>query len=246
MGKLLPKVLYGFLALILIGVFSTPFSIPEAESAAHINGNGIDPSSIPEVYVTTAGPTAVSTDGTWFEFSTSGITITQGCSPADPTAITCVASTGTPTTFVGPPAWTFTCPSGGCALTVTDAFLNGDQFNVFDNTILIGTTSIPGIGGACGPNSTDPEDCLLDPNSSSGVFPLGPGAHSITIFETTGTFGAGAHYFKVQLPIVVGGTNVSIDTSALLLAGVQSISMWMIPVVIAGVGIGVFVIKRRN
>jgi len=44
----------------------------------------------------------------------------------------------------------------------------------------------------------------------------------------------------------VGGFNVPINTSALLLAGVQSISMWMIPVVVAGIGIGVFVIKRRN
>jgi len=49
-----------------------------------------------------------------------------------------------------------------------------------------------------------------------------------------------------QQPPQVGGELVPIDTSALLLAGVQSISMWMIPVVIAGVGIGVFVIKRRN
>ncbi len=46
--------------------------------------------------------------------------------------------------------------------------------------------------------------------------------------------------------ITVGGTFVPIDQSALLLAGAQSISMWMIPVVIAGIGIGVFVIKRRN
>ena len=45
---------------------------------------------------------------------------------------------------------------------------------------------------------------------------------------------------------IIGGFNVPIDTSALLLAGVQSISMWMIPVLIAGIGIGVFVIKRRN
>jgi len=50
-----------------------------------------------------------------------------------------------------------------------------------------------------------------------------------------------------KLPIpVIGGSNVPINTSALLLAGVQSISMWLIPVVIAGVGIGVFVIKRRK
>ena len=44
----------------------------------------------------------------------------------------------------------------------------------------------------------------------------------------------------------VGGSMIPIDSTALLLAGVQSISMWMIPVVVAGVGIGVFVIIRRK
>jgi len=44
----------------------------------------------------------------------------------------------------------------------------------------------------------------------------------------------------------IGGTLVPIDTTALLLASVQSISMWMIPVVVAGIVIGVFVIKRRK
>ena len=48
--------------------------------------------------------------------------------------------------------------------------------------------------------------------------------------------------------IVIGGEMIPIDTTALLLASVQSISMWMIPVVVAGIGIaiGVFVIKRRK
>ncbi len=46
--------------------------------------------------------------------------------------------------------------------------------------------------------------------------------------------------------VPVGGTFIPIDQSALLLAGVQSVSMWMIPVILAGIGIGVFVIKRRN
>jgi hypothetical protein len=51
---------------------------------------------------------------------------------------------------------------------------------------------------------------------------------------------------KIIIGPVVGGFNIPIDTSSLLLAGVQSISMWMIPVVIAGVGIGIFVIKLRK
>jgi len=52
-----------------------------------------------------------------------------------------------------------------------------------------------------------------------------------------------------QFPTVdvkIGGTLIPIDTTTLLLAGVQSISMWMIPVVAAGVAIGIFVIKRRK
>jgi len=46
--------------------------------------------------------------------------------------------------------------------------------------------------------------------------------------------------------VAVGGSDVSISTTSLLLAGVQSVSMWMIPVVLAGVVIGVFVISKRK
>jgi hypothetical protein len=44
----------------------------------------------------------------------------------------------------------------------------------------------------------------------------------------------------------IGGEIIPIDQTALLLAGVQSVSMWMIPVVISGAGIGVFVIMRTR
>jgi len=46
--------------------------------------------------------------------------------------------------------------------------------------------------------------------------------------------------------VQIGGISIPIDQTALLLAGVQSISMWMIPVVISGIGIGMFLIKRRK
>jgi len=47
---------------------------------------------------------------------------------------------------------------------------------------------------------------------------------------------------------VIGGTLIPIDTTALLVAGVQSISMWMIPILVAAVGIGlaVFTLKRSR
>ena len=45
--------------------------------------------------------------------------------------------------------------------------------------------------------------------------------------------------------LAVGGTSLPINTTSLLLTG-ATIHVWMIPVVLAGIGIGIFVIKRRN
>jgi len=47
---------------------------------------------------------------------------------------------------------------------------------------------------------------------------------------------------KVQ---VVGGEFLPIDSTALLLAGTQSFS-WMIPLVLSGIGIGLFVVSRKS
>ncbi len=46
-------------------------------------------------------------------------------------------------------------------------------------------------------------------------------------------------------PLVVGGEFLPLETTALLLAGAQSFS-WMIPVVLSGIGIGLFVISRKS
>ncbi len=43
----------------------------------------------------------------------------------------------------------------------------------------------------------------------------------------------------------VGGESLSIDSSALILAGAQSFS-WMIPVVLSVLGIGLFVVSRKS
>ena len=43
---------------------------------------------------------------------------------------------------------------------------------------------------------------------------------------------------------VVGGESLSVDSTALILAGAQSFS-WMIPVVLSGIGIGLFVVSRK-
>ena len=48
------------------------------------------------------------------------------------------------------------------------------------------------------------------------------------------------------IPVPIGGTMIPIDSTALLLAGAQMNAAWLIPVVVAGIVIGVLVIKRRK
>ncbi|MGI0056936.1 MAG: hypothetical protein ACREAK_06125 [Nitrosarchaeum sp.] len=45
---------------------------------------------------------------------------------------------------------------------------------------------------------------------------------------------------------VVGGELIPIDTTSLLLAGVQMTASWLIPVIVAGAGIGLFVVSRKS
>jgi hypothetical protein len=83
--------------------------------------------------------------------------------------------------------WTFTLPTAG-TLTVLDLFQSFDQFEIFDNDISIGTTSVPIAGGTC---DSDFICARSDPSYSLGVFNLVAGPHSITGFQTRGIEGAG-------------------------------------------------------
>ena len=79
---------------------------------------------------------------------------------------------------------------------MTDAFLRGDVFNVYDFGALIGTTSAVAASGSCG---DDPMPCLADPLASSGVFALAKGAHSLEIKAAVSPYNAGAAYFRVDV-----------------------------------------------
>lgn len=129
------------------------------------------------------GPITVD-DPLWYEFSWSGLGAAGGCDA-------CTPSSGGNSQFADAPPWTFVGPA---VLTVTDAFLRGDQFEVFNNLVSLGFTSAPFGSGTCG---SDPVTCLADPSVSSGVFVLGPGAHSITINQLLNDF-SGAGYFRVD------------------------------------------------
>ncbi len=93
----------------------------------------------------------------------------------------------------------------------------------------------PGTGilfGASGGSNT--LDILLTIDTSTGIITeIGPtvsGLDAIAFIDD----------------LVIGGELLPIDQSALLLAGVQSISMWMIPVVLSVLGIGLFVVSRKS
>jgi hypothetical protein len=129
-----------------------------------------------------------------FSFEVAGQAVT-GCAPDDPNGAFCVASSGTPTSFLDAPAWTFLAPVSGAVLTVVDAFEAGDRFDVFDFGNLLGSTSatvtrpLPDCGD-------DPVVCLATVGMDVGIFNLAAGEHSLTLVASRST-GAGSAYLRV-------------------------------------------------
>jgi PEP-CTERM motif-containing protein len=144
-----------------------------------------------------------------FGFGDAGVAAT-GCDPADPSGSFCIPSSGTLTQFAPAPPWTFLAASGA-TLTVTDAFISGDRFEIFDFGASIGLTSAPAASGGvdCG---DDPVVCLATPGISNGAFALGAGPHAITIVPTLSPDGGGSAYFRVD-----GATAAVPEPTSLLL-----------------------------
>lgn len=123
-----------------------------------------------------------------------------------------VPSSGNNSTPAPDPAWTFTSTTG-VKLTVTDAFLEGDVFTIFDNNVALGSTVLVANTGIAS-GTSDPAVALTIAALSHGFFALDPGAHSITIEVAqlaTGSSG-GAAFFRTD-PC----TAVPVPPSALLL-----------------------------
>ena len=90
-----------------------------------------------------------------------------------------------PAFFSGPYTWTSSVP---VTFTVTDLFVVSDQFEVYDNGVLVMTTpAVPDWPAYASdpftspPYTTDPDVALASGYFSSGVISFGPGSHSITI-----------------------------------------------------------------
>lgn len=121
----------------------------------------------------------------WYEFMFGGAGTWAGaCSGL------CIPSSGGNSEEAGAAPWTFT---GGGELTVQDAFLSVDQFEIYDFGVYVGTTSTPTEGST---GISDPEVAALDSNYSRGVFSLAYGDHSIEIYQIAGVDGGG--YFRTD------------------------------------------------
>lgn len=171
-------------------------------AAARRCAQALRPSLAPALAMTlvlgllTAPPAALAgpiPSDTFLQFSFDGAVAVAGCAPNDALGGFCIPSSGTPTTFLDAPAWTFVAAVGGATLSVVDAFESGDAFQIFDFGVLVGSTSVP-IGGVdCG---DDPVACLAKPGMSMGVFALAAGAHSLSLVALNGS-GLGSGYLQV-------------------------------------------------
>ena len=154
----------------------------------------------------------------WLEFGfTEAGTPATGCDPADPAGPFCTPSSGTPSTFLDAPPWTFTASGAGATLRITDAFFSGDRFEIFDFGVSLGLTSLPALDVNCG---DDPVPCFANPAMSTGLFLLAAGNHSLTIIPTAALEGGGAGYFQVEgaAPVVPEPATLTLLATGLILS----------------------------
>jgi hypothetical protein len=109
--------------------------------------------------------------GTWQSFSFGG-----------------VGSSSDPETF------DFTAGPDGDILKITDAFLKGDRFEVFDFGTLLGSTSI--VPTSTDDTTSNPDLAFADLTYSKGTFFLAPGLRSISIRVLDSPFGSGGAFIR--------------------------------------------------
>ena len=94
------------------------------------------------------------------------------------------------------PTYEFTVASGEVHLTVTDAFLSGDRFDVTDFGSSIGLTSAPASSGV--QIGSDYDSAAAGADWSTRVWRLGPGSYSISGIAVASPFGSGGAALRVD------------------------------------------------
>jgi hypothetical protein len=133
-----------------------------------------------------ASATTITPDGSWLEFLFSAGGAATGCSGG------CVTTTNPVASDALAAPWTF---SGAATITVLDLFISGDTFELFDNLVSVGLSSVPTGDGSC---FNDIGCALADASYSRLVVDLGSGGHSLTINNVASAIPAGgAAVFRV-------------------------------------------------
>jgi len=160
-----------------------------------------------------------------------------------------------------------TCSTIGTPCTITEIIdATGDGVSPLDVAVGVATDSLGNVfvGGLASDNAfkiSTPGTCstigtpctiteIIDATGDGAGNAL-DGPNGIATDSSGNVFVAGEGFdnvFKLELDLPVGGTIIPIDTTALLVAGAQTISPWLILGVIIPVGIGlaVFTIKRSR
>jgi len=124
-------------------------------------------------------------------------------------------------------------PSSDISVPLSVILPPGDYALVFGSG-LFGAT---GLGGILTNNPETPE--------GSGSFFFFSGS-STTWINGGGIAEARFTVNGNAVGVAIGGEIIPLDTTALLLAGAQMNAAWMIPVVLSGIGIGLFVVYRKS
>jgi hypothetical protein len=129
-------------------------------------------------------------DGPWMKFlfpQGAGQDATGSCN-------NCYPDLTAPTVDLESPSWDFSL-AGMAEFRITDAFLRGDSFEVYDGGILKLTTPSVAQNVSCG---SDPAICYGLADVSWGLFTLGSGSHSLTIKTAASPYtGGGAAFFRI-------------------------------------------------
>ncbi len=156
-----------------------------------------------------------------------------------------------------------TCSTGGTPCTITQIIdSTGDGTNTLDEPQAVATDSLGNVfvigdithnglkistPGTC---STGGTPCtitqIIDSTGDGGANTLNE-PFDVATDSSGNVFVTGRvsdNAFKIQFSTLIGGTIIPIDTTSLLLVGAQSTAAWMIPVIIAGIGIAIVIARK--
>jgi len=136
-----------------------------------------------------------------------------------------------------------------CPLPITVAILGSDTFDTDD--VAVSTLAFGPSGAAA--TGSDPEDVNDDGltdlvttylQDETGIVP-GDTEACLTGELFDGTPFSGCDSIEITNVCVVAGELLPLDTSALMIAGLTSMTVWMIPTVLGLAGAGVYLVKYR-